>query len=289
MAQKECKTLGDERFDQGDGQNRLHQAWQGWWNEKKNNSNLLLEASKLNKFEMCWQLLDKSKGDLKADVNYKGENGWTPLHFACLNGNIDLVNLLLYNGAHTDAETTLKYTVLHLAAQKGHVEVFKLLINSGANLNATDMFNNTPLHYAAQNGKNSNVFVWKLKKFLGSKSIVEILLSRPSLNLSIKNNDNQLAFELAESWEVKQLFEAFLLEKKLINSKTNKLNGVQAIKPIKKHKMFEIVNKEFNEAKERDVKRNIGPLRPQPRKNEEPEFEDRVNKIDYSPSTYSTE
>jgi ankyrin repeat protein len=147
LDQKDHKEL-----DQENNENKLHKAWQGWWNEKKKNSILLLDASKLNQLEVCRQLLDKNKGDLKADVNYKGENGWTPLHFACLNGNIDLVNLFLYNGAQTDAETTLRYTVLHLAAQRGHADIFQLLVNSGANFNATDIFNNTPLHYAAQNG-----------------------------------------------------------------------------------------------------------------------------------------
>ena len=139
----------------------VRKAWQDWWGEKKKNNCLLLEASKLGNIEVCRRLLDKNKGDLRGDVNCRGDNGWTPFHFACLNGNIDLVNLFLYNEADIDTETTLKYTPLHIAAQKGFAEITQLLINSGADFNGKDIFNNTPLHYAAQSGKNKGVFQYE--------------------------------------------------------------------------------------------------------------------------------
>jgi len=44
-------------------------------------------------------VLDKKKGDLKADVNTKGENDWTALHYACFNGNSQMVNFILFNEA----------------------------------------------------------------------------------------------------------------------------------------------------------------------------------------------
>lgn len=34
------------------------------------------------------QLLSIDMGDLKGDVNVKDENGWIPLHYAALNGNL---------------------------------------------------------------------------------------------------------------------------------------------------------------------------------------------------------
>jgi FOG: Ankyrin repeat len=132
---------------------RRQQAWQDWWNERKKNNYLLLEHAKFGDVDNCAKLLDKKKGDLKADVNTKGDNDWTPLHFACLNGNQELVNLLLYNEANIDAETTLKFTPLIIASQKGHEDIVQLLINSGADINCKDIYNNTPLHYAAQNGR----------------------------------------------------------------------------------------------------------------------------------------
>ena len=34
------------------------------------------------------KLLDKHLKERKADVNHKEDCNWTPLHFACLNGNL---------------------------------------------------------------------------------------------------------------------------------------------------------------------------------------------------------
>jgi len=132
---------------------KRQQAWQEWFTEKKKNNQDLLEAAKFGDIQLAMRLLDKRKGDLRADVNAKGENNWTALHFACLTGNYDFVNLLFFNEASADAETTLKFTPLHVAAQKGHSEIVQLLINTGADINAKDLYNNSPLHYASQNGK----------------------------------------------------------------------------------------------------------------------------------------
>ena len=100
----------------------------------------------------CKDLLDKKRGELKAEVNFKGENDWTPLHFACLSGNAFLVELLIFNEANVEAETSLKFTPLIISSQKGHKEIVQRLINAGADINCSDIYHNTPLHYAAQNG-----------------------------------------------------------------------------------------------------------------------------------------
>lgn len=51
------------------------------------------------------ELLDKRRGDKKADVNAKGEDNWTPLHYAALNGNAKLLSFLLYHDAVIDSVT----------------------------------------------------------------------------------------------------------------------------------------------------------------------------------------
>ena len=148
---KETDT-SESKIKYGATVNRRQQAWQDWWTERKKNNFQLLECAKFGDVDGCTRLLDKKKGDLKADVNSKGDNDWTSLHFACLNGNTQLVSLLLFNEANIDAETTLKFTPLIIACQKGHEEIVQVLINSGADINCKDVYNNTPLHYAAQNG-----------------------------------------------------------------------------------------------------------------------------------------
>jgi ankyrin repeat protein len=37
-------------------------------------------------------------------VNFKGENDWTALHYACLSGNFRFVNQLILNDADVEAE-----------------------------------------------------------------------------------------------------------------------------------------------------------------------------------------
>jgi len=196
-------------------------AWQEWWTEKKKNNYLLLEASKLGNIEICKDLLDKSKGDLRGDVNTKGDNGWTPFHFACLSGNMSLVKLLLNHEADIEVETTLKFNSLHIAAQKGYTEIAQMMIELGIDMNARDMFNNTPLHYAAQNGH---------------RDTVRLLLSRPSTDLTVRNNDKKLACELVnpKDKELKKFFDMFMSEKNLLSAKvpsksTKKLTTAQKL------------------------------------------------------------
>lgn len=205
---------------------KRQQVWQEWFVEKKKNNQLLLEAAKFGDVAHVNQLLDKKKGDLKADVNCKGENNWTPLHFACLSGSYELVKLFLFNQANLDAETTLKFTALHVACQKGFLDIAQLLINSGVDINSKDLYNNTSLHYAAQNGH---------------KKIVQLLLSKPSVDINIKNNDYRLAYDLASSPEIRRLFEKIFSEKKLLNSKFEQKIVIHNTKTENVQKMFEAV------------------------------------------------
>jgi len=208
----------------GSASEKRQQIWQEWFVEKKKNNQLLLEAAKLGDINHVTKLLDKKRGDLKADVNCKGENSWTPLHFACLSGNYELVKLILFHQANLDAETTLKFTPLHVAAQKGFLEIAQLLITSGADINTKDLYNNTSLHYASQNGH---------------KKIVQLLLTKPSVDLNIKNNDYRLAYDLASNQEIRRLFEKVTTEKKILNSKFEQKVPIHNTKAENVQKMFE--------------------------------------------------
>jgi len=127
----------------------------------------LLYYSKINDTKACMDLLESSRGQLKADVNTKETiGGWTPLHFACLNGNAKLVNIYLFHEAIVDSETSSKLTPLIVAAQKyyfflqiwlkffrrGYEELAMTLLNAGADINFTDSLNNTALHYSSMHG-----------------------------------------------------------------------------------------------------------------------------------------
>ena len=86
-----------------------------------------------------------------ADVNAAQGDGMTALHWAALNGNARLVELLIYAGGNVGALTRLgAYTPLHLASEEGHAVVVEALLAAGADPNAvTSTGAVTPLHFAA--------------------------------------------------------------------------------------------------------------------------------------------
>ncbi|KAL8649382.1 MAG: hypothetical protein Q9226_005596 [Calogaya cf. arnoldii] len=91
-----------------------------------------------------------------ANVNAKGADGKAPLHLAAMQGNPDIVQLLIDHGADINIATSLrgddmerKYngqrTPLHWACDRGHESCVRLLIKHGAEVNANNYSNRTPL------------------------------------------------------------------------------------------------------------------------------------------------
>ena len=70
--------------------------------------------------------------DAGADVMARNEDGGTPLHYAAMNGNPEVVERLLELGADINAKDNDGYTPLHWASRRGHAEAVKLLLEHGA-------------------------------------------------------------------------------------------------------------------------------------------------------------
>lgn len=88
-----------------------------------------------------------------ADVNAAQGDGMTALHWAALNGDHEMVAMLLHAGANWRATTRLGgYVPLHLAAQTGAAEVVQLLVAAGADVSARTTTGATPLMLAATSG-----------------------------------------------------------------------------------------------------------------------------------------
>lgn len=87
------------------------------------------------------------------DVNAAQGDGMTALHWAAMQGSMELTEMLLYAGANVRGTTRLGgYTPLHLAAQAGAAEVLAPLLKSGAAVNALTSTGATPLMLAAASG-----------------------------------------------------------------------------------------------------------------------------------------
>jgi len=109
-----------------------------------------------------------------ASLTTRDALGYTPLHRASDDGQVDILRVLLRHGAAsgplTDSVGTSQdsgraidsrdhnaATPLMLAAAGGHVECIRLLVKSGAGVEHGDEFGLTALHYAAEGGHGAAI------------------------------------------------------------------------------------------------------------------------------------
>lgn len=92
-------------------------------------------------------------------VNEKGE---TPLHVACIAGDLNRVEKLIEMGHPVNPRDNAGWLPIHEAANHGHTEIVQYLIDHGANFNdrGGDLCGGTtPLHDACVNGNSSVIRV----------------------------------------------------------------------------------------------------------------------------------
>jgi len=95
-----------------------------------------------------------------ADVNAAQGDGMTALHWAAMNGDLELTQMLVVAGANVRATTRLgTYTPLFLASQQGHAPVIDALLKAGSDAKAGTPNGTTPLMVAAAAGKADAVRV----------------------------------------------------------------------------------------------------------------------------------
>lgn len=86
-----------------------------------------------------------------ANVNYSNDVlfGDTPIHFAAVRNNYELIELLFRHKANIHARNHAGYTPLHVAAQNGNEASVTALFLCGADINCTENYCwYTPLHLA---------------------------------------------------------------------------------------------------------------------------------------------
>ena len=86
------------------------------------------------------------------DPNSLDAQGWTPLHWACSRGSVEMMNTLLEYGASIDARDVSGWTPLFWATIKGHVQIVTRLLHENANHLLVDLNGWTVVHWAASKG-----------------------------------------------------------------------------------------------------------------------------------------
>ena len=61
-------------------------------------------------------------------------SGWTPLHYACTNGHLEISQFLLDKGAAVDAPSPNETTPLMMAIRAGNIQLVRLLLDRGADI-----------------------------------------------------------------------------------------------------------------------------------------------------------
>lgn len=124
--------------------------------------------------------------------------GVTPLHCAIYQGNDEMVEFLLENGANGNATTADGQTALHIATQRGHRKCMKLLFSQHVDLNLVDETGASCLHAAVGTATEESTIPLLVKHKAG-------------LNFQNPNNGNT-ALHLAVKFRRPRII-LFLIEK----------------------------------------------------------------------------
>ncbi|CAF2469000.1 unnamed protein product [Rotaria sp. Silwood2] len=126
--------------------------------------NELLDAVKSSNISSVQRILFKCRSGKtnivspkKINVNFQDDNGMGPIHEAAVGGNVEILKLLIDNGANVNLKDNKGLRPLHYAAWQGRSEPVFILLRRGASVNEQSINGDTPLHLASQYGHNDIV------------------------------------------------------------------------------------------------------------------------------------
>lgn len=118
-----------------------------------------------------------------ADINTKDNVDNTPLHWAINNNQNKMADFLITKGANIDAKDNSGWTPMHRAVYQDQIGMVELLITKGADMNAKDKTDNTPLHWAS---------------YEDQKEIAELLIAKGA-DMNIRDQSGRTALDCATS------------------------------------------------------------------------------------------
>lgn len=120
------------------------------------------------------RLGEQSKEVLKKWLNQPTKEGYTPIHYACFRGNIELIIKLTENHAEYNICNIQGLNCLHVAAQGNKPQSLIYMIEKfNMDINTKDKVGSTPLHWAC---------------YTGSENVLNFILARnPEINVQDKD------------------------------------------------------------------------------------------------------
>jgi ankyrin repeat protein len=94
------------------------------------------------------------------DASIQANNGWSRLHVAAGQGNVEAVRILVKHGMDVTAKADNGWTPLHVATEQGDVKVVRFLVEHGADPRAPANDGRTSLHLAVENMELMRALVW---------------------------------------------------------------------------------------------------------------------------------
>lgn len=88
----------------------------------------------------------------KTKINEQGNEGITVLHRSCVSGKMEMVRLLVENGAELELRDDQGWTCLHYASFGGHVDIVNFLINSCVDVTAMSLEGKLAIDFAKGEG-----------------------------------------------------------------------------------------------------------------------------------------
>ena len=211
----------------------------------------LFKATRSGDVEKVREILESACG--KCSVNCTDTFRYTPLHWACCQGHIDMVRMLVSefkadmtiqtpsgatplilaskhdNVVHAllsdsqcpvDAKGKDGYTALHYSCRYGHVDVVRTLVNHKVNVNAKTDSGNTPLTLAARHGHDN---------------VVHALLSDSQCPVDAKGQDGYTALHYSCRYGHVDTVRTLVNHKANVNAKTDSGDTPLTLAAINKH------------------------------------------------------
>ncbi|KRW98643.1 Cytochrome cd1-nitrite reductase-like, heme d1 domain [Pseudocohnilembus persalinus] len=144
--------------------------------DEQGNSALILSV-KLNQKSFA-QFILSIKPELINQPNFLKQS---PLFFAAWNGNEEILNILLKNGADINQQDNQLWTPLIISCYHGHLSIVKTLLKNGADIELQDTYGKKAL----QRAKNQII----VKEILDKKNIQNANLNQTSVDIQKNSKD----------------------------------------------------------------------------------------------------